>query len=104
MCISCWFRVANVSFFIVSKPAHGTNITIIHHFLASTIAFAIITGCVTGTTFIQTTSSHLLGIIYHTIIIITAGSLAKLTPFIIVLGFATWNHIDFTDKYGVLYP
>jgi hypothetical protein len=98
MRISYRFRVANISFFVASKPARGTNIVIIHHFLSTIVAFAIITRSVTGTTCIQPTSSHLLGIICRTVIIITAGFFAKRTLFIIVLGLATWNHINFTDR------
>ena len=98
MCISCRFCVANLSFFVASKTARATNLIVIHQFLATAIAFVIVTGSVTGTTCIQHTSSHSESHEYNpTISIITAGLHAERTPLNIFLGLAASNHIDFTD-------
>jgi hypothetical protein len=52
-----------------------TNI-VSFHLLAATVAFAIVNDSITGTTYIQYTSSDLLRIIYHEFISIIADLLA----------------------------
>jgi hypothetical protein len=64
-------------------------------FLATAVAFSIVTGSVTGKTCIQHTLRHLLAIVYdyhyH-------RWLARLMDIpLILFGLATSNHIDFTD-------
>jgi len=56
----------------------GTDCTniISFHLLAAPVAFAIVNDSVTGTTYIQYTSSDLLRIIYREFISIIAGLLA----------------------------